>query len=123
VQERFCEEYPLLYVPGPWLRYHNEHERKARWCKPDGLFMDFRRGLVTVVEVKLKHTADAWWQLRRVYEPVLRTLLGPDDWRYAFLEVVRWYDPHIAFPQAHAMIAEPARMSPDSFGVHIWGRR
>jgi hypothetical protein len=78
---------------------------------------------MTIAEIKLKHTADAWWQLRRLYEPVLAKLFGADQWRFSFLEIVRWYDPHTAFPQAHALIREPSRMTPGALGVHIWSGR
>lgn len=126
VQEHLVTTYPSLYTPGPWIRYIDttSRRRKPRFCQPDGFFVDFRRGLITVAEIKLKHTADAWWQLRRVYEPVLRQLFAPSLWDLAFLEIVRWYDPHTTFPQEHAMIADPSRMNAAQLGVHIWsGRR
>jgi len=122
-QSHLCAKYPLTYVQGPWLTYRTLGHPRPYYCQPDGLFVDFERGVVTIVEIKIKHTATAWWQLRRLYEPVLRNLLGPDLWEFSFLEIVRWYDPHVAFPQEHSLMRDPSRLNPGAFGVHIWSGR
>ena len=123
VHEHFLKTYPLAYVAGPWFRYRNE-EDKVHYCQPDGLLVNFKTGLVTIVEIKLKHTADAWWQLKKLYEPVLERVFTKDLWALSALEVVRWYDPDTPFPQAHALIKDPLSVGAGKIGVHIWsGRR
>ncbi len=119
VQSHLLEEYPDKYVVSPWLRYRNGAAR-LEWCQPDGLLVDFLSGLVTVVEIKLKHTSDAWWQIRHKYEPVLRNLFS-DDWQFSSLEVVRWFDPHTRFPERFHLTAAAHECRANRFHVYIWG--
>jgi len=62
---------------------------------PDGMLL--RGELAYVFEIKSQHTHAAWWQLRRLYEPVVRELGGIED--VICVEVVRSYDPSIGFPE------------------------
>ena len=63
VHEHLLALYPTGYIPGPWIRF-SDKARKERfsWCQADGWLIDFRRGLITIIEVKVRHTPDAWWQ-------------------------------------------------------------
>ena len=90
-----------------------------RWCQTDGLFAHPLEGLIVVVEIKYQHTPDAWFQLRELYEPVVRKAFGP-AWTVALLEVVKWYDPSTFFPERHFMCADPLRPPTGGIGVHIW---
>ncbi len=122
-QAHLQDAFPLHYASGPWLRYRNRNEQNLRWCQPDGLLVDFAHSLITIVEIKLRHTSDAWWQIRRLYEPVLRRLFDGFGLDFAALEFVRWYDPHTSFPEAHRLVRDPQRLSAGEFGVHIWTGR
>lgn len=90
-----------------------------RWCQTDGLLIQPQGGLITIVEIKYQHTPDAWFQLRELYEPVVRRAFGP-AWEVALLEVVKWYDPSTFFPERHLMCADPLHPPIGSIGVHIW---
>lgn len=107
-----------LYAPGPWLRFAERGSAEIRWCQPDGLLFDFHAGIVYVVEIKLRHTSDAWWQLKRLYEPVLRVALGP-LWDFRLVEVVRWYDRGAYFPAPHELRRDILDTRPGIVGVHI----
>ena len=50
-------------VSGPWLWYLDATGRRS-YCQPDFLIREPSR--VLVVEVKVRWTADAWYQLRRL---------------------------------------------------------
>lgn len=115
--------YGESYVASPWLRFRSNTDSDWRYCQPDGLHFDFRSGLIVIVEIKLKHTAQAWWQVRELYQPVLECLFG-NLWQFAACEVVKWYDPHTYFPEAITPTPDLAALHPGSFGLHIWtGRR
>lgn len=113
---------PLSYVPAPWFRFLRAGQSFEAWCQPDGLILDIRRRRLTVVEFKLKHTPTAWWQVRLLYEPVVRAVFG-HNWSYAALAVVRWYDPHVGFPEELDKTKYPDEVSPGAFGMHIYNGR
>jgi hypothetical protein len=77
-------------------------------------------GKIIVVEMKLQHTAEAWWQLRYLYLPVLTKAFPPSLWKFAVCEVTKWYDPATVFPERVKLKAEVLDTAPDEFGVHIW---
>jgi len=117
VHEHLAQAYGDRYVPSPWLRFLGE--TGWRFCQPDGLLFDFPRGRITVVEVKYQHTADAWWQVRHLYLPVLQKLFPPHLWAFDFCEVVKWYDPATLFPE-RTVLAQEVCMAHPAFKVHIW---
>lgn len=109
------------YVPSPWLNFLGS--RGVHWCQPDGLLFDIQRGVIAIVEIKYQHTTDAWWQLRRLYEPVLSALFPPSLWRFTVVEIVKWYDPQVPWPEPIRMlpqVSEGFALSPRQTGVHIW---
>jgi hypothetical protein len=118
--ERFSPEREgALYAPAQWIHFLVRGESKARWCQPDGLLLDFEHSRITIIEMKLHHTQNAWWALRRLYEPAVRAIFG-SRWSYAVCEVVRWHDPSVLWPEPLIMTPDPTRLPLNSFGVHLW---
>ena len=112
------------YMPGPWLTFTSEiSAHRIRFCQPDGLILDFVRGALTLVEIKLKHTQAAWWQTRHLYEPVLRHIFR--DWSIAIVEVAKWIDPHTPFPEHYKFASREQlpNLSPGSFSLHLYSTR
>ena len=115
---------PLPLYPGPWIEFWDKERGKwtKRWCQPDGLLLDPWEGRAIVVEVKYQHTSDAWWQLRKLYLPVLEMMLP--EYEFFPLEICKWYDPAVSFPEEVAMTPVPWQSqgfgSSSPFGVHIW---
>lgn len=105
-----------LYAPAMWIRFCTDG--RLGWCQPDGLLIDLDRSLITIIEIKLRHTPNAWWALRRLYEPLIRFLFGT-SWRYAVCEVCRWYSPG-PWPEPIRMCPQPSNLGVNEFGVHIW---
>jgi len=101
VQSHLLGQYPQGYIASPWIRYRDANHNEEKWCQPDGILVDLRRGKITIVEVKLRHTDHAWFQLHELYYPVLRRVFKGGSWDFRFVEVVRWYDPSIPFPGRH----------------------
>jgi hypothetical protein len=102
------------YTPNPWISYRENG--KTKWCQPDGLLRTPKG--YTVCEIKLQHTKAAWDQLWQLYIPLVELILSSCvDVRG--VEIVRWYDPHVAFPEHH-LISSPA-LAPKApvTGVHI----
>lgn len=82
------------FVASPALHFQNNFE--PRVCIPDGLIL--KQGTCVIVEIKLQHMPEAWWQLRKLYEPVLRVYC-PKDTRVLLLEICRVYDSSSPFPE------------------------
>ena len=110
------------YLPNPWIRY-KLCSGSTHWCQPDGIHFDIKRGIVTIVEIKHSHTSGAYQQLWELYGPVLRHVWPIPLWRYQYLEVVRYYDPHTFFPGIHRLRKTIEDVAPGETGVLIWNPR
>lgn len=88
-----------------------------KFCQTDGLLFTPEEKKVLILEFKLKHTADAYFQIEEKYLPVLRRLFP--KWIIATCEVVKWYDQCTAFPTEVKLRKRPEDTLPGEFGVHI----
>lgn len=120
VHQEFERRFSGLFVPGPWFKIRAKGDEKPRWCQADGLLFDFGRGQITVVEIKLQHTADAYHQLYTLYLPVVKKLFGEHLWSYAAVEVVKWFDGTIAYPCSYRLCSDVGAFTGEVLGVHIW---
>jgi hypothetical protein len=115
----YGSESSALYLPAQWIIFREGSSPAARWAQPDGLLIDLGRGLVTIVEIKLRHMDKTWWWCRGLYEPLLRHLF-PSGWSFACLEITRFYDPGIEWPEPLRLVREPDALRAGQFGCHIW---
>ena len=115
--------FPHHYIAGPWFSFCRGDSLQRDWCQPDGLLIDIVAGLITLIEIKLRHTSDAWWQTRHLYLPVISAFFGTEMWKFNILEIVRWYDPDTQFPERYHLVPQVGILQPDKFGVHIWKPR
>lgn len=104
------------FAPSRWFRFYDG--TKLRYCQVDGLLRD-DEGIV-IFEVKVSFTADAYWQLRKLYEPVVRCALAPK--RVQLVVVCRSFDPAIAFPEPyeHTQLFADWRTALTKIGVFQW---
>jgi len=109
-----------FYVCARWIRFltSDPRQQRYRYAQPDGLLIDFDRRLITIIEMKLTHTAHAWWGLRNLYEPLIRKLFGA-PWKVAVCEVCRYYDPSLDFPEPFTFVRSPAALAANEFGVML----
>lgn len=101
VQEYLKEKFKERYLPSPWICF--ELDGRKKYCQPDGLLFDLQNGIITIVEVKLRHTMRAYTQLVKVYLPLVQRMFGSDKWKFQVVEVVKWYDCNEPFGGAHFM--------------------
>lgn len=113
-------EYGPRVMCSPWIQYMDESGK--HFCQPDALLFNVEKGSITCIEVKYQHTQDAWLQLRRLYIPILERLFATPDrlWHFPVVEMVKWFDPQVAFPEKITMAAVVHLASPRDFNVHIW---
>jgi hypothetical protein len=109
------------FVTEPCFRFSNGH--RSRFCFPDALvlFTDYCFDLL--IEIKTRHTYDAWWQLRHLYYPVVGKALKRE---LKLLEVVRAYDPAIQLPEDEIRLLDEAQDIVGSnapYNIYIWTGR
>lgn len=107
------------YVASPWFIFKEAGVDRPRWCQPDALLFQPLYATITIIECKLQHTSDAWWQTKHLYLPVICRAFPPDIWRYNICEVVKWHDPAVRFPEPYRLVADPVILGLNQFGVHI----
>lgn len=99
----------------PWFHYLDSSSRRS-YCQPDFLVADVLQ--VLVVEVKLRWTTDAWWQLRKLYLPVVAKAFP--DRHPVPLCITRSYDPSAQIPEEVNLVDGIDLCSPDKFNVLVW---
>lgn len=85
---------------GPWFLYCDASGRR-RYCQPDLLLRDGKSGTILLVEVKLRWTSDAWYQVRKLYQPVVELCHNPP--LLFTLCICKSYDPAIVVPEEVAL--------------------
>jgi len=105
---------------GPWLEFTDKSGR--RWCQPDALLVNAGRQDCIIAEVKYQHTADAWWQLKWLYLPVLQAAMP--GYSFRLLEIVHWHDPLVAWPE-RSVLTPNVEATPrgNSIAIHIFNPR
>lgn len=114
------EKFPKIEFQ-PEFRYHDS--KGPRICFPDAILKLQDR--VVVFEIKIAHTADSWWQLEKLYRPVVAA------WSMLpvqVIEVVKSFDAAVQFPTTVHFITdiESWVRAPESiplFGVWKWTRQ
>lgn len=120
VHAALLERYPQNYVPGPWISYREDDISRVNFCQPDGLYIDIRKGLIVIIEVKLKHGRRAWEQLNDLYLPCIQHIFH--DFEVRLIEVVKWFDPAIRVPAKTLLCSDIHTCSPlrgRLYNVHI----
>lgn len=78
-----------------WFEFSDKSGR--RYCQVDGLLRGAHS--VAIIEVKYSFTSNAYYQLRKLYEPVVRKAFSPQ--KVALIVVCRNFDPSVPFPESY----------------------
>lgn len=112
VLEKLSQEFPLGFRAQPSINYSDSSGR--RLAIPDGILR--YRDSVVIVEIKYSHCELAWWQLRKLYQPLLLHLT---NYHISLLEICKSYDPSVAFPEPVQLISSLEELSPDNDQVKV----
>jgi len=107
--------YEIDYRRSPSILF--EDRSGLHRCIPDGILNIGSR--LIIVEIKLRHTERAYWQLERLYKPVLGTMVVPGTRVYT-VEICRSYDPDEVWPGVHEVVTSLHRLPLDRTGVLQW---
>ena len=80
-------------VKSPWLQYIDSEG--THFCQPDLLLTN--KNLILLCEIKLTHTSAAFFQMEKLYRPVLQRIFPQH--KILSVEITRSFDPSIRFPQ------------------------
>lgn len=108
--QSWLKEHVPNYLASPQFTFRDDSG--ARSIVPDGIatFGDEHSDeLLVIFEIKITHMPDAWWQLEKLYRPVLQA------WhpraKVVCIEVTRTYDPAVPFPVEHELIYMPRMLN------------
>lgn len=119
VQCFLYETFHDYYHPAPYI--HFEDGGVARTCQPDGFLMDQRGGGIFLFEIKYQHCPEAWWQLVKLYTPLLQRLYPQH--KVSCVEICRSYDPSTPFPCPITLVEDIEKWTSEpriDFGVLRW---
>lgn len=105
-------------VHGPWYAFTDASSGR-HYCQPDFILVPLDGGPSVVVEVKLRWTSDAWWQLRKLYQPVLRKASSSEGSVPRVLTICRSYDPAVCIPEEVILISSLEEVQEGSFNVMV----
>lgn len=98
VQAALAELFGPRFFASPTLFFRDGRGGDQR-AIPDGLLLFPAHTIV--IEVKFQHMPEAWWQLRKKYEPILRVMIPNKP--VLLLEICRSYDRQMPFPGEHTL--------------------
>ncbi len=117
-QDHLREVFPFI-LNSPVVNFIDDSG--FRTCIPDALLVYPPLGRTVIFEIKIQHMPESWWQLKRLYEPVMKAMYPSYD--IQVVEVCRSVDASMPFPCKIELIDDLerfARFSPASFGVYHW---
>ncbi len=94
------------------------------YCIPDAIAWNDRRDILTVIEIKSRHTRDAWMQLNNLYLPVVRAIWPQKH--INLLEICRDYEPGNVLPGASVLVEDVSmwiEKAQQKYGVLPWSGR
>jgi hypothetical protein len=115
-----------LVLPGEFLRQptfrFNNGRALDEFAVPDAIHL--LDGVLTIIEIKLRHTADAWYQLNDLYRPIVARAYP--SLHINMLEICRHYDRSVRLPFKPLIVDDLRHFvsrPQDQFGISIWSGR
>lgn len=97
VQRELTSKFGSMYWPAPYVHFRDgDSTRFARTVVPDGIMHLECNSRTYIFEIKAQHTPDAWWQLTRLYRPIIQE--RDRSSAISCIEICRVYDPATPFP-------------------------
>ena len=107
------------FQAGIALRFTNA-AGKSRNCIPDAVVSSPSAPFPLIIEIKLRHTELAWFQLRKLYQPVVEKYFNKPC---IVMEVCKQFDPSTTFPEEPLLVTDPVEFflsGASAFGIYVW---
>lgn len=88
-------------IPGLWFEF--QESRGRRFAQADWVGFCPKDGLICIAEIKLSRVPLAWWQLNRLYKPLVQKLFP--EWKIATLEITATVY-NVAIPEPTPVVRE-----------------
>jgi hypothetical protein len=120
---RAAEKSFRLFMPQLAFQFIAKHDKGL--AIPDGIILNESLTAITVVEIKLRHTADGWFQLNNLYYPVVKKAFP--QLKVYLLEVTTFADLTAELPGKAELVTSVndwvnGEKECKSFGVYSWRR-
>lgn len=102
-------------ISSPWFIFGDDRPGR-NYCQPDFL-LDLGNGCCVVVEVKIRWTVDAWYQLNELYIPVV--LAARSAASCIPLCITKSYDPAIRAPGEVVLVDDLGSLSSSLFNLMV----
>ena len=98
----------IVGFPGMWFEFVDFHGH--RYAQSDWVGLNVKTGVVYIVEVKLSRVPKAWWQLNKLYKPLVERVLG--EGKIALVEVATDVK-NVAVPEDVELVWDLTAAEPD----------
>jgi hypothetical protein len=108
----------------PAFKFQSANAKFPQYAIPDALYLS-KDNVLTIFEIKLKHTADAWYQLKRLYLPIVEKAYPGFAGRINLCEVCANFDTSIRLPSIEMVdnLQQWTAAHRAAFGVYLWSGR
>lgn len=96
-----------VMLRGPWLGFDCS-VTGMRYCQPDALVFDIWEGYILILECKLRHVSNAWYQMHELYKPVIEVMFP--GWEVKGLEICKHFEPFAEYPEQVVSVRNPKKV-------------
>ena len=128
-EDKVCKELQAAFgprfaraVPISFQEEHSHSFSRPAFAIPDGLLLSGDGRSLLCIEIKLRHSSDAWFQLNRFYLPILRRVVG-NSLRLFGAEICLHYDPAARVPVEKTIVSkleDAFKADPKMHCVLLW---
>lgn len=108
----------------PVLRFRSAGRSLTEIAIPDALAFSTNGAVITIIEIKLRHTHEAWNQLHNLYLPIAQNLFKGRH--INLVEICQNFDPGTVLPGPSEIIEELSpwiEVPQQRYGVYLWSGR
>lgn len=115
-------ELPHEVLNHPAFRFRSAGKAFDEHAIPDAIYL--AKSVLTIFEIKIRHTADAWYQLRKLYLPVVQKAYP--GYAINLVEVCKGFDPSIRLQGEVQLVEDLDSFTSEAriaFGIYLWSGR
>lgn len=96
-----------------------------QYAIPDAIVVDAAERILTIIEIKIRHTSDACFQLNNLYKPIVQKAFP--HMLVNLLEVCKSFDAEVSLPQHFKLVQDPVHFTKSYqsgvLGIYVYSGR